>query len=109
MPICGSSHLDGHAQDAHSQTPLLKRSLHTPATASNRLLLLFQNWWMWEIVSAVTAVLAIVVIIIILLLFDQRSLPDWPYVFTVHLSTSLIQLIAERLRRLTQSSPSSQH
>lgn len=85
-----SSHLDGHVQDADpeerdadTQTPLLKRSLLTPATLSKRVALLFQNWWLWEIVSAITAILAIIVIIIILVIFDQSSLPDWPSVFTV--------------------------
>ena len=90
MPISGSSHLDGRAQDANlderdadSQTPLLKRSLAKPATVSKRVSLLFQNWWLWEIVSAVVAVLTIIVIIVILVIFDQSSLPDWPSVFTV--------------------------
>lgn len=83
MPTSGSSHLDGHAQDADSQTPLLKRSLHKSATVSRRVALLFQNWWLWEIISAATAVLAIMVIVIILIVFDQSSLPDWPSVFTV--------------------------
>ncbi len=91
MPASGSSHLDGHAQnadpderDADSQTPLLKRFVHKPPpTVLKRVSLLFQNWWMWEIVSAIVAVLAIVVIIVILVGFDQSSLPDWPSIFTV--------------------------
>ncbi len=90
MPASGSSHLDGHAQnadpderDADSRTPLLKRSVPKPPTALKEVSLLFQNWWMWEIVSAIVAVLAIVVIIVILVGFDQSSLPDWPSVFTV--------------------------
>ena len=90
MPASGSSHLDGHAQianpderDANSQTPLLKRFVPKPATASKRVSLLFQDWWLWEIVSAIVAVLAILVIIVILVAFDQSSLPDWPSVFTV--------------------------
>ena len=90
MPATGSSHLDGHAQnadpderDADSQTPLLKRIVLKPPTALKRVSLLFQNWWMWEIVSAIVAVLAIIVIIVILVGFDQSSLPDWPSVFTV--------------------------
>lgn len=83
MPTSGSSHLDGHAQDADSQTPLLKKSLNKSATVSKKVILLFQNWWLWEIVSAITAVLAIIVIIVILVVFNQSSLPDWPSVFTV--------------------------
>lgn len=70
-------------RDANSQTPLLKRPLPKPATLVARIILLFQNWWLWEIVSAITAVLAVTVIIIILVVYDQCSLPDWPSVFTV--------------------------
>lgn len=90
MSSPGRSHLDGHAQgsytneqNANSQTPLLKRPLPKPATVLARINLLFQNWWLWEIVSAITAVLAIIVIIVVLVIFDQSSLPDWPSVFTV--------------------------
>ena len=70
-------------QNANSQTPLLKRPFPKPATLLARITLLFQNWWLWEIISAITAVLAITVIIVILAIFDQSSLPDWPSVFTV--------------------------
>ena len=86
MSTSGSSHLDDHAQDerdANSRTPLLKRSLPEPTNVSKRTALLFQDWWLWEIVSATTAVLAIAVIIVVLVIFDQSSLPDWPSVFTV--------------------------
>lgn len=69
--------------DANSQTPLLKRTFPKPATLLAKTILLFQNWWLWEIVSAVTAVLTVTVIIVILVVFDQCSLPDWPSVFTV--------------------------
>ncbi|KAL9138393.1 MAG: hypothetical protein Q9175_000376 [Cornicularia normoerica] len=64
MPTSGSSHLDGHAQDANAQTPLLKKPLHKSATVSKRVALLFQDWWLWEVVSAITAVLAIIVTLI---------------------------------------------
>lgn len=83
MPTSGSSHIDSHAQDTDSQTPLLKGSIQKSATVARRISLLFQNWWLWEIMSATTAVLAIMVIVIILIVFDQSSLPDWPSVFTV--------------------------
>ena len=90
MPSPGRSHLDGHAQgshtneqDANSQTPLLKRPLPKPATILSRMNLLFQNWWLWEIVSATIAVLAIIVIIVVIVIFDQSPLPDWPSVLTV--------------------------
>lgn len=70
MPTSGSSHLDGHAQDANAQTPLLKKPLHKSATVSKRIALLFQDWWLWEVVSAITAVLAIIVILVILVVFN---------------------------------------
>ena len=75
-------------QDVDSQTPLLRESLTTPISASKRLSLLFQNWWLWEILSAGTAVTAIAVITIILVAFDQSALPDWPSVFTVRSITT---------------------
>ena len=90
MSTDGGSHIDGHGQDAYTdeldadpQTPLLKRSAPEGSSASRRISLRFQNWWLWEIVSAITAALSIIAIIIILVAFDQRSLPDWPSVFTV--------------------------
>ena len=87
-------------QDANSQTPLLKRPLPKPATLLARITLLFQNWWLWEIISAITAVLAFTVIIVILAIFDQSSLPDWPSVFTVRSVYILcVKHIAECLRR----------
>ncbi|KAF6231562.1 hypothetical protein HO173_010314 [Letharia columbiana] len=95
MPTSGSSHVDGHAQDADSQTPLLKKSLNKSATVSKKVILLFQNWWLWEIVSAITAVLAIIVIIVILVVFDQSSLPDWPSVFTINSVISFFATIAK--------------
>ena len=79
----GSSRLDGHTQDADSRTPLLTKSLHMSATVSKRTALLFQNWWLCEILSAATAATAISGIIIILVIFDQSPLPDWPSIFTV--------------------------
>lgn len=88
MPTAGDSYQDSYreGQDVDSQTPLLKGSIPKPTATSKRIALLFQNWWLWEIVSAGTAVLAVVVIIIILVIFDQSSLPDWPSVFTVRSS-----------------------
>lgn len=90
MPTAGGNDLDGHIQEAnldeqdtHSQSPLLRAYHKQPIPASPKIPLLFQNWWLWEIVSASTAFLAIVVIIIILAVFDQSSLPDWPSVLTV--------------------------
>ena len=90
MSTAGGRELDDTNQDANlddrdvdSQTPLLSESYTTPASASKRLSLLFQNSWLWEILSAGTAVTAIAVITIILVAFDQRALPDWPSVFTV--------------------------
>ena len=88
----GGSHIDGRVQDpnttdeidADPQTPLLKRSPPPECSSvSRRISSHFQNWWLWEIVSAGTAALSIIAIIIILVAFDQRSLPDWPSVFTV--------------------------
>lgn len=107
MATPGRSHLDDHAQgsnpnerDANSQTPLLKRPFPKPATVSARINLLFQNWWLWEIVSAMTAVLAITVIIVILVVFDQSSLPDWPSVLTVRSIYILyVNPTTENLRR----------
>ena len=85
----GGSHIDGHIQDANPddldpdpQTPLLG-SVPKCSSVSKRIALHFQNWWLWEIVSASTAALSIIAIIIILVAFDQSSLPDWPSIFTV--------------------------
>ena len=105
MPTSGSSHIDDHAQDTDSQTPLLKGSLPKSATVARRISLLFQNWWLWEIISATTAVLAIMVIVIILVVFDQSSLPDWPSVLTVrsiHVlnSTLLLKNCVDKLSHL---------
>ena len=98
MPTAGGSHLDGHIreanldeQDTDSHTPLLRGSHIEPIPASKNIPLLFQNWWLWEILSAGTAVVAIIVIIIILAVFNQSSLPDWPFVFTVR-STYLLSI-----------------
>lgn len=107
MPTAGLDGLDGHGQnairddrDVDSRTPLLKNSLPTPTLVSQKTALLFQNWWLWEILSAGTAVSAIILIIAILILFDQSSLPDWPSVFTVDFSASLIlHLLLRQLRR----------
>ena len=95
MSTAGGRDLDDPNQDANlnerdvdSQTPLLRGSLATPISASKRLSLLFQNWWLWEILSAGTAVTAIAVITIILVAFDQSALPDWPSVFTVRSITA---------------------
>lgn len=105
MPTSGSTHLDGPTQDADSRTPLLKKSLHKSATVSKRVALLFQNWWLWEILSATTAVIAINVIVIILVCFDQSSLPDWPSAFTVGpinilTSTLLLKTCLDKLGHL---------
>ena len=75
-------------RDVNSQTPLLSESLNTAISASGNISLLFQNWWLWEILSAGTAITAIAVIIIILAVFNQSALPDWPSVFTVRSITS---------------------
>ena len=90
MSTGGGRDLDDPNQDANlderdvdSHTPLLRKSLTTPISASKRLLLLFPNWWLWEILSASTAVTAIAAITIILVAFNQSALPDWPTVFTV--------------------------
>lgn len=86
MSTSGRSQLNDPAQDqgdANPQTPLIKRSLPKPSNASEKIASLFQDWWMWEIVSATTAALAVVVIVVVLVIFDQSSLPDWPSVFTV--------------------------
>ena len=88
MPTTNGSYIDGHdadlnERDANSQTPLLTPSLPKSTSVPKRFALLFQNWWLWEILSASTAVLTIIVIICILFVYDQRSLPDWPSIFTV--------------------------
>ena len=90
MRTAGGSCLDGHIQDAnlderdaHSQTPLLRGSATRSTSVLKRTCLFFQDWWLWELVSAGLAVLAVIVIINILVVFDQSSLPDWPSVFTV--------------------------
>ena len=75
-------------RDVNSQTPLLRESLDIPMSASKRLSLLFQNWWLWEILAAGTAFTAIAVITIILVVFNQSALPDWPSVFTVRSVTT---------------------
>ena len=66
MPTAGDSYQDSYREgrDVDCQTPLLKGSVPKPTATSKRIALLFQNWWLWEIVSAGTAVLAVVVIII---------------------------------------------
>ena len=89
MPFSGGRRLDGHAQEADAQTPLLRKSLQRSAAVSMKIALLLQDWWLWEILSAITAVVAIIVIIVILVLFNQSSLPDWPSVFTVR-STNIL-------------------
>ena len=86
MPTPSGRNLDGadlDERDASCQTPLLTEPSKKPVSASKRIFLLLQDWWLWEIVSAGTAVLAFAVIVVILVLFNQSSLPDWPSVFTV--------------------------
>lgn len=107
MPTASSNGRDGliqeadlDEQDTHSRIPLLRASHNESIPASQKVPLLFRNWWLWEIVSAGTAFLAIVVIIIILAIFDQSSLPDWPSMFTVRSSDLLPhKFTAEILRR----------
>lgn len=80
-------HDDGHNQDDDFRTPLLKKGMPKPAVVSNRISLLLQDWWLWEILSAIVAVLATSAIVVILVLYDNSSLPDWPSVFTVRCSS----------------------
>ena len=75
-------------QDLDSQTPLLRKALPKPASVKNKIALLLQDWWLWEILSALTAILATTAIILILVIYDSSSLPDWPSVFTVRRNSS---------------------
>lgn len=77
----GNPQSDEH--DADFRTPLLAKSLPRPASITQRIALLLQDWWLWELASASVAVLATTAIIVILVLYDGSSLPDWPSVFTV--------------------------
>lgn len=78
---CG---LGSHESDA--QTPLLKSSLTSRRSISRELTLLFQDWFLWEILSALIAILAVGLVVAILAVYDSRSLPDWPSVLTVGFS-----------------------
>lgn len=75
--------------DAHSQTPLLSKSIPKPASIREKVAVLLQDWWLWELASAVVASLAFIAILLILLLYDGSSLPDWPSVFTVRIPCHL--------------------
>ena len=85
------------SQEVDSQTPLLKKGLPKPSSISQKISLLLQDWWLWEILSALIAILATSAIIVILVLFDSSSLPDWPSVFTVRhcLDLSLYVLLSD--------------
>ncbi len=72
--------------NADSRTPLLIKSVPKPASISQRIALLLQDWWLWELASVSIALLATIAIIVILALYDGSSLPDWPSVFTVRMS-----------------------
>lgn len=76
---------------ANSSTPLLKTKPSRRAfSILDRVSGLLQDWWLWELLGAITCVLALSIIIVILAIYDSRSLPDWPSVFTVreHFSIS---------------------
>ena len=82
-----SSESDG---GVNSSTPLLKTKPSRHAfSLLNRLSSLLEDWWLWEILGATTCVLALLIIIVILAIFDSRSLPDWPSVFTVREHSSI--------------------
>lgn len=92
----GNAQSDEH--NADSRTPLLTKPLPKPALITQRIALLFQDWWLWELASASVAVLATTAIIVILILYDESSLPDWPSVFTVRVPITFNTLSsAERL------------
>lgn len=75
---------NGSDGGADSSTPLLKTKPSRHAfSLLDRLSSLLQDWWLWEILGAITCVLALSIILIILAIYDSRSLPDWPSVFTV--------------------------
>ena len=83
MTLSQSNDLDGHSSDPDSYTPLLTKSLPKSASATAKVGLLLQDWWLWEIIAAVGAIIATSSVIIILVLFDGSPLPDWPSVLTV--------------------------
>ena len=86
MPASDAAHDDGHVDGV--RTPLLKKvSSHTDSL-SQKLSLLFQDWFLWELLSALLALLSLVAIVCVLAAYDSSSLPDWPSAITVGFSPS---------------------
>lgn len=73
-------------RNAHCRTPLLINAGARQASIKQRIVLLLQDWWLWELLSALIALFATVAIITILVLYDGSPLPDWPSAFTVRKS-----------------------
>lgn len=76
-----SANPEGQGVDV--RTPLLKHGVPEAASLPRKIALLFQDWWLWEILSALIAILSSTLIVVILIIFDSSALPDWPSVFTV--------------------------
>ena len=81
MPASSADHDDGHGDNA--RTPLLKKASSHTNSLSREVSLLFQDWFMWELLSALLALLSLVAIVCVLVVYDSSSLPDWPSVITV--------------------------
>ena len=86
MPESNVRPEDGQGDSA--RTPLLKKAARHTNSFSHRVSLLFQDWFLWEVLSAVLALLSLIAIVGILLAYDASSLPDWPSSITVGFSPS---------------------
>ena len=78
---------DGDICGAEENTPLLKAARLQSKRWTHRITISLQDWFSWEILSALMTTASIAIIITILALFDDSSLPDWPFVFTVRSDT----------------------
>ena len=98
MPVSSIDPDDGQDDGVH--TPLLKKASRHTDSLSQKVSLLFQDWFMWELLSAVLALLSLVAIVCVLAAYDSSSLPDWPSVITVGFSllSPVIQTSTESLQ-----------
>ncbi|MCJ1468708.1 hypothetical protein MMC07_007338 [Pseudocyphellaria aurata] len=82
-------------QHADSRTPLLSPAGLKPSSFLQKTGNLFQNWWLWEILASLVSLLSILSIVVILIVYDSRSLPDWPFVFNINSVISFFATIAK--------------
>jgi hypothetical protein len=87
------------------------REKHTPPSSDERSTFarLAQDWWLNELLGLILSLLAFLAIVIVLKVYENHTLPDWPYnvtlntflaLFTTIASTGLMVAVLEALSQL---------